>query len=222
MCHMVLLVSCLHAAHAAIILRACMFVLKDASRCFQRAKLWLITAMRHSCHFYSQVPPAAPTDAPTAAPTEAPTDVRSIRTGAMLPLLTARRLHFGSWGRLSSQALSVTDGVCYFLTSALRCCCMQAPTAAPTPAPVCTVDAVTTCSSDADCMVQPGTHAVCAPRIGSPGSACVPDVCCAQYVTADNTCGSDADCPCDRTCVTSICGTSGGFCAPIAGAWNIA
>jgi len=63
-------------------------------------------------------------------------------------------------------------------------------------------------------MVQPGTHTVCAPRIGSPGSACVPDVCCAQYVTADNTCGSDADCPCDRTCITSICGTSGGFCAP--------
>ncbi len=71
-------------------------------------------------------------------------------------------------------------------------------------------------------MVQPGTHTVCAPRIGSPGSACVPDVCCAQYVTADNTCGSDADCPCDRTCITSICGTSGGFCAPIAGVHHVA
>ncbi len=107
----------------------------------------------------------------------------------------------------------------------------QAPTATPTAAPVCAVDQVTVCDPTGQTDVcgqllimpgPPGTGTVCVPRVGQPEApVCIPNLCCAQYVTADNTCGSDADCPCDRTCVTSICGAQGGFCAPIAGAQDV-
>ncbi len=69
-----------------------------------------------------------------------------------------------------------------------------------------------TCSLDAECMKQPRSHVACAPRYELPGLACIPDSCCAQWVTAGNTCSSNAGCPCKCTCVTSICGAGCGFC----------